>query len=299
MAKTETIIRYNLIIKKLRRKSCDFDEIADYLALESELQGLDLQVSKRTFQRDLKAIYTIYNIDIQFDFSKRVYFIDFEHQPELNNRLLEAFDMFNALSISERLSKNIQFEQRQAQGTQYLHDFLNAIKNKVIIEFDHQKFWDITPETRKVKPLALKEFKSRWYVIAKDTKDDKIKSFGLDRITNPKSTNQKFEKPENFDVNAYYKNSFGITGSNGRKPEEIILSFYEYQGKYIKTLPLHHSQKIISDNSEELIVKLKLIITYDFIMELMSMGENVKVIKPQSLIEILKTKAQKILNHYN
>ncbi|QTY27062.1 YafY family protein [Flavobacterium sp. CS20] len=299
MAKTEPIIRYNLIIKKLRRKSCDFDEIADYLALESELQGLNLQVSKRTFQRDLKAIYTIYNIDIQFDFSSRAYFIDFEQQPELNNRLLEAFDTFNALSISERLSKNIQFEQRQAQGTQYLHDFLNAIKNKVFIEFNHQKFWDTNSETRKVQPLALKEFKSRWYVIAKDTKDGKIKSFGLDRITNPKSTNQKFEEPESFDVNAYYKHSFGIIGSNGLKPQEIILSFHEYQGKYIKTLPLHHSQEIISDNSKELIVKLKLIITYDFIMELMSMGENVKVIKPQSLIKTLKTKAQKILNHYN
>jgi predicted DNA-binding transcriptional regulator YafY len=36
--------------------------------------------------------------------------------------------------------------------------------------------------SRKVHPLALKESKDRWYLIAIDTKDKILKSFGLDRI---------------------------------------------------------------------------------------------------------------------
>ncbi|MCK4661528.1 MAG: hypothetical protein KAT68_01575 [Bacteroidales bacterium] len=98
MSKRETISRYNLIIKKLRKYPASFAEISDYLALESELQEYNFNVSKRTFQRDLEDIRSVYNINIQYDYSRKVYYIDFDQQPEVNERILEAFDTFNALN---------------------------------------------------------------------------------------------------------------------------------------------------------------------------------------------------------
>ncbi len=70
--------------------------------------------------------------------------------------------------------------------------------------------------------------------------------------------------------------------------QEIILSFEPGQGKYIVSYPLHGSQKVIIDNEKELRVSLYLFITHDFIMELLSFGDKVKVIQPQSLIDDLK-----------
>ncbi|MCK9205066.1 MAG: WYL domain-containing protein, partial [Bacteroidales bacterium] len=55
------------------------------------------------------------------------------------------------------------------------------------------------------------------------------------------------------------------------------------QGKYIKTFPLHESQHILTDNNKEFRIRLHLHITYDLIMELLSYGEKVEVIKPKSL----------------
>lgn len=298
MANTDTLIRYYLIIKKLRRSSCTFKDIEDYLMRESELQERDLNISKRTFQRDIKAIREIYNIDIQFDFSRQVYYIDFDEQPELNKRVMEAFDLLNVLSITERLSKNIQFEQRQSQGTIYMHDLLEAIKNGNVVQFKHKKFWEESSTYRRVWPLTLKEFRSRWYLIAEDSKDEKVKSFGLDRMSELDITNNHFKKPDNFKVNELYRHSFGIIGPNNKEPEEVIISFTEHQGKYIKTMPLHHSQEILVDNEKELVVKLYIIISFDFEMELMSMADELKVIKPQSLVESLKSKAQRMLKRY-
>ena len=71
MSKIESISRYNLIIKKLRKHSATFKEIADSLAIESELREYNFNVSKRTFLRDLDDIRLIYNIDIRYDFSKK------------------------------------------------------------------------------------------------------------------------------------------------------------------------------------------------------------------------------------
>ena len=298
MSKRESIARYNLIIKKLRKQPADFEQISTYLSLESELQEYNFNVSKRTFQRDLDDIRSLYNIDIVYDFSRRVYFIDFEEQPELNERILEAFDTFNALNITDRLSNYIHFEKRRPQGTENLYGLLHAIKKKVQIAFSYQKFWEDEMSQRTAEPYALKEFKNRWYLLADDLKDNKVKSFALDRLTELEITRKKFRLPIDFDINEHYKYCFGIISPNEHQPREVILSFDPFQGKYIKTLPLHESQVILKDHEEELLIKLTLFLTHDFLMEILSYGDNVKVIQPESLIEDLKTSYENALKLY-
>lgn len=283
MTKRESISRYSLIIKKIRKNPCSFKEIAEYLALESEIQSYNYNVGFRTFQRDLKDIESLYNIEIKYNRTHRNYCIEFEGEPEANERILEAFDTFNALNVSDGLSKYIHFEQRRPQGTENLFGLLHAIKNCKKIKFEYQKFWDEYSSNRTVEPLALKEFKNRWYLISNDLKDNQIKTFGLDRLSELNITNQPFQYPD-FNINEYFKDCFGIIRGTENKAEEIILSFEPFQGKYIKTFPLHESQKIIADNDEEMRIKLSVYITHDLIMELLSYGNTLKVIAPKTLI---------------
>lgn len=298
MSKRESIARYSLIIKKLRKGPVTFAEMKEYLALESEIQAYNFNISKRTFQRDRDDICTLYNIDILFDFSKKVYYIDFDEQPEASARILEAFDTFNALNVADRLSKHIHFEKRKPQGTEHLYGLLHAIKNQVQIKFVYQKYWEGEFTKRTVEPYALKEFKNRWYVLSKDLGDNTIKSFALDRLIDLEISKSKFTFPNDFDVVEHYRYCFGIISPNGHQPEDVILSFNVFQGKYIKSLPLHDSQQILIDNDEELRIQLKLFITHDFFMELLSFGQNLKVIKPQRLIDDLKLNVRDIQKIY-
>lgn len=298
MSKRESIARYNLIIKKLRKQPSSFSEISDYLAFESDLQEYNFNVSRRTFQRDIEDIRSVYNIDIQYDFSRKVYYIDFDEQPEVNERILEAFDTFNALNITDRLSNYIHFEKRRPQGTENFYGLLHAIKNKVQISFSYQKFWEDEITHRITEPYALKEFKNRWYVLANDLKDKKVKSFALDRLSELEITRKKFQLPNDFNVNEHFKYCFGIISPNEHKPQEVILSFDPFQGKYIKTLPLHESQVILKDNEDELLIKLTLFLTHDFFMEILSFGDNVKVIQPVSLIAEIKKAYENALKLY-
>ncbi|HCN83891.1 MAG TPA: WYL domain-containing protein, partial [Sphingobacteriaceae bacterium] len=81
MSKRESLSRYNLIINKLRKHPADFKSISDHLERESEIQEYNFKVSKRTFQRDLDDIRSLFHIDVQYDFSRKVYFIDDARQP--------------------------------------------------------------------------------------------------------------------------------------------------------------------------------------------------------------------------
>jgi hypothetical protein len=286
MTKRESISRYSLILNKLRKSPSTFKEISDYLALESELQSYNYNIAFRTFQRDVKDIESLYNIEIRYNFSKKTYFIEYEGEPEANERILEAFDTFNALNITDGLSKYIHFEQRRPQGTENLYGLLHAIKNCKKIGFEYKKFWEERATKRNVEPLALKEFKSRWYLIANDMNDNRIKTFGLDRLSNLLITNQPFSYPK-FNIREYFKHCFGIIRGVDCEPQEVVLSFKAFQGKYIKTFPLHESQQVLIDNDHELRIKLFVYITYDLMMELLSYGNSLSVVKPETLVREL------------
>lgn len=299
MSQSKITQRHSLILKKLRKqKQATFIEICDYLKRESAIKGEDLTISKRTFNRDVAAIGEVYGIYIKYDFSAGAYSIEEDLSNESQNRLLEAFDIFNALKIKERQENNILLDSRQSTGTEQLYDLLHAINTHFQISFNYKTFqYDNTIE-RTVNPLAIKEFKYRWYLFGQDISNGKIKCYGLDRMFNLLLSKTTFESPTNFNLTEDLKFCFGIVSPNAEKPTDIILSFEPLNGKYVKSLPLHHTQKILRDNDIELRISLQLYLTDDFIMELLSFGDSVKVLEPQELIEKLQLVYQKSLKKY-
>lgn len=299
MSKRESIARYNLIIKKIRKAPATFQEISDYLKLESELQEYNFNLHIRTFQRDLIDIRSIYDIDIRCNRRTQKYYIDNEGNQAAMERILEAYDTFNALSLTDRLSNYIHFENRRSMGTENLYGLLHAMQNKVRIHFTYQKFWEDEVTQRTVEPFALKEFRNRWYLVGNDTNKNCVRIFALDRLQNLEITKIKFTHNQLFDVNQYFQDSFGIISTDGKKAEEVILSFTPDQGKYVKSLPLHHSQLVMADNQNEVLISLNLAITFDFVMELMSYGPEVKVIQPESLVDQIIENYKVALTNYN
>lgn len=305
MSKRGYISRYMLIIKKLKAKPYStYEELQGYIDNQFEYllmqdDTLSIGFSKRTLQRDIREIGNTFGIDIEYSTQRKGYFISQSETENMNfQRVIEAFDMFNSLNLAQDLTPFIQLEKRRPQGTENLYGLLHAIKNKLQIKFSYHKFWDDEATQRVADPYALKEFKNRWYVLAKDSKDGNIKSFALDRLTNLDITKRNFESSTTYNIEENYRFCFGIISPTDEEPQEIILSFDPFQGKYIKTLPLHHTQQVLLDTKDELQIKLKLYVTHDLIMELLSYGDNMKVLQPESLIEEIKEAHEKAFKQY-
>ena len=305
MSKRGYISRYLLILKKLKVKpNSTYEELQSYIEnqfdyLQMQDDNLQIGFSKRTLQRDIKEIRNVFGIDIEYSKSQKGYFISQNENENMNfQRMMEAFDMFNSLNLAQNLTPFIHLEKRRPQGTENLYGLLHAIKNRLQIKFTYQKFWEEELSQRLVEPYALKEFKNRWYIMAKDSKDNNIKSFALDRLTNLEITNLNYQYPDNYSIEQSYRYCFGIISPNDEEPQDIILSFDPFQGKYIKTLPLHDTQQVLVDNDEEIKIKLKLCLTHDLVMELLSFGDNMKVIEPKSLADQIKQAHEKAFRQY-
>jgi len=305
MSKRGYISRYLLILKKLKAKRYStYDELQRFL--ESQFDNMQMQddtlnigISKRTLQRDFKEIKNLFGIDIEYSKPNKGYFISQNEISSMNfQRMIEEFDIFNSLNLAQDLAPFIHVEKRKPQGTENLYGLLHAIKNKFQVKFSYQKFWEEESSHRKVEPYALKEFKNRWYLIAKNSKDGNIKTFALDRFTNLEITNNPFKFPANYNIEESFRYCFGIISPNNEEPQELILSFDPFQGKYIQSLPLHETQQVLVDNDDELQIRLKLCVTHDLVMELLSFGDNMKVLKPDRLINEIKTSHQKAFAQY-
>jgi predicted DNA-binding transcriptional regulator YafY len=298
MSKRDYITRFLLIVKKLRSaRYATFKEINDYVQREFELLDGPKSICLRTFQRDINEIRTIFNIDIQCN-SLNQYYIAEEENSGFNNRMLEAFDIINSLRYGQQLAPHVMLEKRCSLGTEHLYGLLKAIRNKFVTRFSYQKYYKTGITSREVEPYALKESKGRWYLLAKDSGDNMIKTFGLDRMNGLDITGKKFVYPVDLNPKNYFENCFGVYVPEDSEPEEIILSFEPLQGKYVKSYPLHESQEILQDNENELLIKLTVYITHDLLMELLSFGDTVKVIQPASLITDIKSSYQDALNLY-
>lgn len=281
MSRRQGIQRHRFIIHQLTKRPSSYEEIQNFLELQESLSEDTLTCSQRTLQRDIKEIEQDYHILIKNDRSRNVYYIAEDGREEHSERLMETFDLYNAMRIGNSFGDHLLFENRKALGTEHMNGLLHAIRYKRQVEFTYEKFDDGSVTGRTVKPIAIKEARNRWYLIGED--GGVVKNFGLDRMSDLEILQKKFKPIKDYDVHKEFEHHFGIINGTGEEPQKVVLSFTPTEGRYISSLPLHHSQKEILRNKKEHRFEYFLVPTYDFRMELLSYGNTVKVLEPESL----------------
>ena len=299
MSKQIFISRFSYIIKRLELGPATYEQIADYLDKESALQDKNLGLSIRTLQRDIRDINEQMNIEISNEKKgeKRYYIKSRPEDGQHGQRLLEAYDMIHILKASQENSRYIFFEPRQPKGLEHFIGLLHACRNRKVTTFSYHKYWDDTDSLRTVHPLSLKEARGRWYLVAIDTKDAVLKTFGLDRINDLDISKTSFREKYAINLLEVFENSFGIINDLKGKPQQVILSLSYEQGQYLKAYPLHHSQKV-SEGDEGTVIELHLLITYDLVMELLSYGDQLKVLQPKKLVKEIAGIAERMREKY-
>ena len=80
--------------------------------------------------------------------------------------------------------------------------------------------------------------------------------------------------------------------------KEVALRTDSRQAKYLRALPLHHSQReAIHDNYSVFYYRLRL--TPDLVQELLSMGSAVTVVSPPELRAMMVTQLRDTLANYD
>ena len=143
---------------------------------------------------------------------------------DLRLRLLNLMSMDSMLKDSKELSDQILFEPVPS-GEKFLAPIIEAMRDKCVLQMTYQGFGKPRPYTFPIEPYCLKMFKQRWYVLVYAPDIDEMRVYSLDRIQTIEPTKQKYKLPRGFNAEAYFKNTYGVTGMD-EEPEDIICAHY-------------------------------------------------------------------------
>ena len=290
-SKTGYLQRYLTIIQKVRRnKYISMNELMNDVQYEVALYDDSdrIGISERTIRRDLQEIRNELYLNIKYSKAENGYYIDEDDGISKIEMMLEPLNLLGALYMDKNLPKFLFTEKRKPKGMEHLPMLIHAIKNSLVTEFLYLKYDNSSQHARRVEPYALKEFKGRWYLLAMEIdgrieEQGCIKTWGLDRIQNLWVTNNRFWKKTDYDPEKEFAGAFGIFSDRDKEAEEVILSFSPMGGKYNESFPLHESQETLVDDENEFRIRLKVKITHDFVSELLSQSDMMKVIAPAHL----------------
>ena len=264
----------------------------------NRLYSLDFEGEEKippsTFKRDLFEIGRSFNIFIegvrqrQSSYYYMVNPHDFDEgtlERMMVDKIQETVQISSALRDSEELGKTnfgdrIQLE-KNPSGEIHLSTIIKSIRDNIVIRFVYQGFWNTEEEYVSLKPYFVKMAQRRWYVIGLRDDTGEMENYCLDRILQLALTTDRFTIPKNFNFRDYFKHSFGALIEKGIDVEVVKIKVWGEQVKYLRSLPIHESQKEIREEKDYSVFQFHLRPTYDFKMEILSHGSSWEVIQPK------------------
>lgn len=205
----------------------------------------------------------------------------------------------STLKDPQRSKSIVDFEQNQyLRGLNHFTALFNSIVNSQTLKVDYQGFKQLEKETFTFHPYFLKQYNSRWFVFGYNDKFKSISNLALDRIQSISQSGKKYIENKEIDFDEYFEDALGVTLETNKEPVKILLQIAKDQWPYIETKPIHGTQKVVARESNSVIISLDLILNYELINLIFSLGEKVKVLEPEELKHVVTSKAKALLNNY-
>jgi predicted DNA-binding transcriptional regulator YafY len=168
-----------------------------------------------------------------------------------------------------------------SRGFEHFDLFYKACKERIPISFIHFSYKKRQYKHILLHPFLIKEFENRWYVIGFSETHNDIRTFGLDRITNPLLMNTKFIPTDREKRKAYQQDVYGVFPIPEAKKETIKIHVSQLGTHYFQAYPLHESQRIQKENYGTSIITYEVIPSVELARYFLSQGHHVEVIKPK------------------
>lgn len=322
------LIRYKTIDQCLqnRRRKWTLEDLIDRVGEALyEYEGITGGVSKRTVQADIQLMRSDklgYNAPIAV--RERKYYVYEEEGYSINQAAVTAGDvekMSEVVSILRQLNgfahfadlndiiarlentlhksvhpsdSPIQLEGNQLlKGLEHLMPLYQAIRLKIPLLISYQSFRAREPRQDIYHPYLLKEYRNRWFLIAKPRKGPQLATLALDRMIEILEMNPKdFIPHTGVSFERYFSDTIGVTKNATDRAQKVVLWVNSHHAPYVLTKPLHTSQRLLSEDQTGILIRLDVVINFELEREILGFGENVKVFAPRLLQSRIKRRLQ-------
>lgn len=300
MTPTNLFNRYLWLVEKLSfgngLSKSEIDEYWKKSALNDN-PDKDKGIPRRTFIRMKEAIESLFDLHIHYNRKEDKYYVaedKTDRNKSMREFLLSAFSVNHLLRENKDLMPRILMDNVSVVGGTLLPNITAAMRDNRRITIAYRSYEMQQVREFDVEPYALRYANHRWYLLAHTDFHHDLRLYALDRMQAVTLTDSHFVLPKVFDATDYFSHFFGAMITD-TKPESIQLTANEFRAPYLRSLPLHHSQKEVAPG----VFELRLVITEDFVQALRSLGPDVEITHPKWLREQLWNEARTLANRYS
>ena len=322
------LIRYKTIDRCLQNtyRTWTLDDLVEYCSQALyDLEGRDINVSKRTVQLDIQNLRSDklgYNAPIEvynrkyYRYSDPDYSItdtpitgtDMSVLTETMEMLrqFKDFSFFDELNvIINKLEDKIYTEKKnkppiiylekneKLKGLEYLDELYQAILKEVVLVITYKSFQARDAQEFTFHPQFLREYNNRWFLVGLNENTPVIKTLALDRIISIDYDLSIDYQDAEFHPEEYYKNTIGVTVLDHHNTAYVVFKLDKKNAPYVMTKPFHHSQKVLSKNNDGSIT-FQIFVSLNFELDrlILGFGESIEILKPRNLRHRIKRKTQ-------
>jgi len=162
-----------------------------------------------------------------------------------------------------------------------------AIKACLVLEIDYKARTDPAPRRRAVTPFGLLAG-ARRYLVARpeDDPDVPVRTYRLDSVASASLTARGFERPADFDLQAFSQRAFGLF-QNDREFGEVIWRFAPRAAEQAAGYLFHPRQRVAREPDGSLTVRFEAAGHLEMAWHLYAWGDAVEVLKPARLRKLV------------
>lgn len=297
--------------------------------------GREDGISKRQVQEDIKQMrpggMTGYEAPIEYDREAKGYFYSdptysIRNSPLVSDdapvlrQALAMLQQFQGLGLSEELGGIVKRVEEHLQarpepessrqliwfeqvpdyaGAHFLGPLYQAIRARQVLAISYRPFEAPKAYETFVHPYLLKQYNHRWFLIGQGSGRAGLSNFALDRIEALVPVPSIPYLPPPADIELRFADVVGVSvPANSSVVEQVLLRFRAGRGQYVRTKPLHPSQRLEAENTETIEVSLRVVPTQELETLLLSFGDDIEVLGPLSLRTRLSERLQSAIRQY-
>lgn len=326
-------IRYKVLDRCLRRGGYSTSELMNEVNKELELQGFPTVSALNTIRQDMDYIGSSYpDINIVDKKVGRNVTYSYENPessifklPFNDDELAQLSQCMAILSRFEgtpqmewiqsfiqrfKLSLNIDVDGRQVvgfdecrflRGKDYFATLLSAICNKRVIAIGYKSFQRGSIKEVLLHPYFIKEYNNRWFLLGKEHGFDSISHLAFDRIESISIvTGVSYIENDKCDFNdEYFSDIVGVTKHLEIEPQKIRLWVSPTLYPYVKTKPLHETQKLKQSDATGYEIEIEVRPNYELEQLILSYGEGMSVLTPSDLRDKIRSRLKQSIHNYD
>ena len=285
----------------MRQIRDDIKYMRDRVSYNAPIEAVPFE-GKRCYYRYSDPNYTIFNNELTTEeVTKLCSTINMlgRYRGGANRWLEEVISNLELrFGIKTNREHVVAFEQNeQLRGLEFLSELIDSAINHQPLNLLYRTYNG--KETNIViHPYHVKQYNNRWFLfgLEQTPNGDRIANRALDRIVKFSKANVPFVPNTSIDFSTRFDDVVGVTIPDDVQKETVVLKFEPDRFPYVVSKPIHHSQKVLSE--EDCILQIEVRPNKELESVIFSYFPHVEVLAPASLREEFKEKIASNLKKY-